>query len=323
MNPTPIDHDAGCCCQPSRSTTTVQGAALETKHSLAVAVVHDEVALPGGTFSMGDGFAEGYVADGETPVHSVTVNPFRIDRACVTNAQFATFVDATRYVTDAETFGNSAVFITAVLAEPDDVLGHFGALWWLAVRGAAWGHPFGPASGVDKMADHPVVHVSHNDALAYCQWAGRRLPTEAEWEYAARGGRIGQRFPWGDELEADGHHHANVWQGHFPQHNSGADGWLATAPVRAYAPNDFGLYQMIGNVWEWCADWFDRDWYERSPSANPEGPASGDARVTRGGSYLCHDSYCSRYRVAARSSNTPDSSAGNIGFRTAVSAANS
>lgn len=167
MNPTSIDHDAGCCCQPSRSTTTVQPVAHETKHSPAVAVIHDEVALPGGTFSMGDGFAEGYVADGETPVHSVTVDPFRIDRACVTNAQFATFVDATGHVTEAETFGNSAVFINAVRAEPDDVLGHFGVPWWLAVRGADWRCPMRPeCSPSGRPRGHPRRRAGTRTAAA-------------------------------------------------------------------------------------------------------------------------------------------------------------
>jgi formylglycine-generating enzyme required for sulfatase activity len=158
--------------------------------------------------------------------------------------------------------------------------------------------------------------VSHNDAVAYCRWAGRKLPTEAQWEYAARGGRRGQRFPWGDELTPKGVHRANVWQGQFPAHNSGEDGWLATAPVRSFDPNDFGLYQMSGNVWEWCADWFGRDYYAGAPARDPTGPVTGEARITRGGSYLCHHSYCTRYRVAARTANTPESASGNVGFRT-------
>ncbi len=284
----------------------------------AAPIVHDDVALPGGRFRMGDAFAEGIVSDGETPVHPVMLSPFRIDRMAVTNAQFAAFVAATGYVTGAEQFGSSAVFAPAVLAEPQDVIGTFGVDWWLAVRGADWRHPFGPASNIERMADHPVVHVSHDDALAYCIWSGRRLPTEAEWEYAARGGHAGRRFPWGDELEPGGQHMANVWQGAFPRYNTAADGWLATAPASTYPANDFGLHQMVGNVWEWCADWHDAGWYAISPAANPQGPTTGTRRVTRGGSYLCHHSYCTRYRVAARSANTPESSTGNTGFRTVL-----
>jgi formylglycine-generating enzyme required for sulfatase activity len=279
-------------------------------------VQHDDVLLPGGHFAMGDSFDEGLPGDGEGPVHEVELSPFRIDRTCVTNEQFATFVAETGYVTEAEKFGNSSVFAPAVLAGTSDVIGTAGSAWWLIVRGACWRHPFGPQSDLTDMADHPAVHLSHSDALAYCGWSGRALPTEAEWEYAARGGLAGRRFPWGDELEQDGQHHANVWQGTFPQYNSAADGWLATAPVRTYEPNTYGLYQMVGNVWEWCADWFGPSYYRTSQSRDPQGPETGQARVVRGGSYLCHHSYCRRYRVAARSANTPNSSTGNLGFRT-------
>lgn len=265
---------------------------------------------------MGDSFGEGYAADGEGPVHQVELSPFSIDMACVTVAQFAAFAEATGYRTEAETFGNAAVFHLTVQARSQHIVGHFGVPWWLLVEGADWRHPYGPLSDALERPDHPVVQVSHNDALAYCRWAGRRLPTEAEWEFAARGGLAGRRFPWGDVLEPEGQHRANVWQGRFPLLNTGADGWIATAPVRSFPPNAFGLYQMSGNVWEWCADWFDSGYYTRSPRRDPGGPETGTARVTRGGSYLCHDSYCNRYRVAARSSNTPDSATANMGFRT-------
>jgi len=151
--------------------------------------------------------------------------------------------------------------------------------------------------------------------MAFCGWSGSRLPTEAEWERAARGGRYGHHFPWGDEQMPGGVHRMNVYHGEFPQRDSGADGWIGTCPVGSFPPNDFGLYEMTGNVWEWCADWFDPTYYERSPRQSPSGPDSGTARVMRGGSYLCHESYCWRYRVDARSANTPDSSTGNLGFR--------
>ncbi|GAA3738160.1 hypothetical protein GCM10022239_12240 [Leifsonia bigeumensis] len=161
------------------------------------------------------------------------------------------------------------------------------------------------------------MHVSWNDAVAYCEWAGRRLPTEAEWERASRGGREGNVYPWGNELMTDsGAWQCNIWQGTFPRVNTVDDGWLTTAPVETFSPNDFGLWQTVGNVWEWCSDWYSPRYYERSPRENPRGPDTGSARVLRGGSYLCHDSYCNRYRNSARSSNTPDSSMGNAGFRT-------
>ncbi|GIH98567.1 formylglycine-generating enzyme family protein [Planobispora takensis] len=278
---------------------------------------HDDVALPGGVFAMGDAFGEGYPADGETPVHAVRLEPFRVDVTAVTVRRFAAFVAATGYRTEAEVYGSSAVFHQALAAERADVLGAVAAApWWLRVRGADWSHPYGPLSDVAGLQDHPVVHVSWSDALAYCAWAGRRLPTEAEWEYAARGGLAGRRFAWGDETTPDGRWMCNIWQGRFPRVNTGEDGWLATAPVRSYPPNGFGLYEVAGNVWEWCADWFSPSYYARSPERAPQGPESGEHRVMRGGSYLCHRSYCHRYRVAARSSNTPESSSGNCGFRT-------
>jgi sulfatase modifying factor 1 len=163
--------------------------------------------------------------------------------------------------------------------------------------------------------DHPVLHVSWNDAQAYCAWAGTRLPTEAEWEYAARGGLESRLFPWGDELEPGGEHRMNVWQGRFPVENTAADGFYGTCPVNSFPSNGFGLHNMTGNVWEWCSDWYHPDFHTRDTRANPTGPRRGTNRSTRGGSYLCHRSYCERYRVAARNSMTPDSTTGNTGFR--------
>ncbi|MFD7919131.1 formylglycine-generating enzyme family protein [Streptomyces sp. NPDC059740] len=282
---------------------------------------HEEVALAGGAYRMGDAFGEGYAADGELPVHPVVLSPFRIDATAVTNAAFARFAAATGYVTDAERAGSSAVFHLFAVASPGDVLGrHPAAPWWLDVRGADWRHPYGPLTDVADLADHPVVHVSFRDAQAYCAWAGRRLPTEAEWEYAARGGLAGRRFPWGDEPRPGGQARCHVWRGDFPDRPTGEDGWLATAPVRSFPPGGFGLYEMSGNVWEWCADGFDPTWYTRSPVRDPWCPPGGrlGRRVLRGGSYLCHPSYCHRYRVAARTGNTPDSTSGNCGFRTAA-----
>ncbi|MDF2563533.1 MAG: formylglycine-rating enzyme family protein [Microbacterium sp.] len=266
---------------------------------------------------MGDSSGDRNPADGEVPLHPVTLQRFSIDVTTVTNDDFARFVDASGYVTDAETFGFSAVFHLAVQAPREDVMGQAsGAPWWLGVRGADWAHPGGRNSSIDGLGDHPVVHVSWNDAQAYCEWAGRRLPTEAQWEYAARGGIDRAKYPWGDEEVDAGGWRANIWQGDFPRVNTREDGYLTTAPVRRFHPNGYGLWQPVGNVWEWCDDWFHPDYFRRSPDTDPEGPESGTTRVLRGGSYLCHISYCNRYRNSARSQNTPDSSMGNAGFRT-------
>jgi formylglycine-generating enzyme len=274
--------------------------------------------IPSGAYLMGDAFAEGYARDGEQYVHEVDVGEFAIAPTTVTNRRFAEFADAAGYRTTAEQAGTSAVFQGALNPRAaGDVLGRAaGTSWWLNVRGADWAHPYGPGSSWEEVADHPAVHVSWYDAVAYCRWEGSRLPTEAEWEYAARGGLAQRRYPWGDELEPDGRSRCNIWRGSFPEVNTADDGWALTAPVDAFDSNGYGLYQMTGNVWEWCWDWFDSRAYLRSPRHNPAGPVTGRERVLRGGSYLCHVSYCFRYRVAARSRNTPDSSTGNAGFRT-------
>jgi len=277
-----------------------------------------QVRLPTGSFEMGDAFDEGYPADGETPVHTVRLESFHIDATAVTNAAFATFVKATGYRTEAELFGSSAVFHLAVPPGSPGVIGvATGTPWWMNVQGACWRHPEGPASSIADRQNHPVVHISWHDAQAYCAWAGKRLPTEAEWEFAARGGLERRRFAWGDELVASGRWSCNIWQGRFPDLNTLEDGFLTTAPVKSFRPNGFGLWNTAGNVWEWCADWFSPTYYAESPQLSPRGPAQGEERVLRGGSYLCHESYCHRYRVGARSSNVPDSFSGNLGFRCA------
>ncbi len=275
------------------------------------------VHIHGGSFWMGTDRDEGFSADGEGPAHKVRVRPFLLDQTAVSNEDFAAFVAETGYRTDAETLGWSFVFH---LLLPDDfppTQAIACAPWWRKVERASWRHPEGPHSSVDDRMDHPVVHVSWNDAAAYARWAGKRLPTEAEWELAARGGLPQCTYPWGDELTPDGEHRCNIWQGEFPVTNTRDDGFLATAPVTSFPPNGFGLYNMAGNVWEWCADWFSPTYYRDCPRDDPQGPAQGTARVIRGGSYLCHASYCNRYRVAARTSNTPDSSTGHMGFRCA------
>lgn len=267
---------------------------------------------------MGDSTGDGNPGDGETPVHEVSLAAFEIDATSVTNEQFAVFIAETGYRTEAEEFGFSAVFHLAVDTDPVNIMSSAdGTPWWLGVTGADWAHPGGPGSGVENLGSHPVVHVSWNDAAAYCEWVGRRLPTEAEWERASRGGLESRRYPWGDELiSSSGGWQCNIWQGRFPTDNTRDDGWLTTSPVETFQPNAFGLWQTVGNVWEWCSDWYSPRYYESSPSEKPQGPDVGGSRVLRGGSYLCHDSYCNRYRNSARSSNTADSSMGNAGFRT-------
>jgi sulfatase modifying factor 1 len=273
------------------------------------------VALDGGEFLLGSDDHHVYPEDGEGPVRRISIDPILVDRHAVSNARFAAFVEATGYVTDAERFGWSFVFAGLL---PDDfppTRGVAQAPWWRAVEGATWEHPAGPHSSIDQRLDHPVVHVSHDDASRYCAWTGTRLPTEAEWEYAARGGLEAEVYPWGSELEPGGEHRMNVWQGEFPSQNTLADGHYGTCAVDEFEPNGYGLRNATGNVWEWTADWFDRGYRARDSSSNPQGPPVGTHRVQKGGSYLCHASYCRRYRVSARQANTPDASAGNLGFR--------
>nr|WP_227872377.1 formylglycine-generating enzyme family protein [Paenibacillus albus] len=280
------------------------------------------VFLHGGEFLMGTDDQDGFPGDGEGPIRRVVIDPFYIDPCAVSNAEFKAFVDATGYVTEAEDFGSSFVF--HLLVPPEAAAKVTQAVqqtpWWWNVEGACWRNPEGPSTGVEDRMDHPVIHISWNDAMAYCRWSGKRLPTEAEWEYAARGGLVQKRYPWGDLLKPEGEHRCNIWQGKFPDKNNASDGYAGTAPVRAFAPNGYGLYNMSGNVWEWCSDRFSASFHVNGPRDNPQGPPAGDARVLRGGSYLCHKSYCNRYRVAARSRNTPDSSTGNIGFRCVINA---
>ena len=284
----------------AESTTAKQSTVGSQKpvsgHNSSEAGVSQMVLIKGGTFRMGtdDGMAH------EGPAHQVTVKSFWMDATEVTVAEFTRFVAATGYETEAERFGWSVVFDL----ERGD---------WTRVNGANWRRPEG--LGSKALPDEPVTQVSWNDAAAYATWAGKRLPTEAEWEYAARGGLIGKTYVWGDELRPGGRAVANWWQGHFPDNNTVEDGFAGRAPVASFAPNGYGLYDMAGNVWEWCADWYADDAYLQTTYHNPAGPAQGLERAMRGGSWMCSENYCSNYRAASRSHATPDTGLNNLGFR--------
>ncbi|CAB3243056.1 unnamed protein product [Arctia plantaginis] len=244
--------------------------------------------------------------DKEGPKRMITLNSFYLDKYEVSNKDFENFVVSTNYKTEAEQFGDSFVFTSFLNTTFKEQLNDFRvvqAVWWYKVFGADWKHPYGPDSNIKDIMDHPVVHVSWRDAQVYCKWRGGRLPTEAEWEAGCRGGHQNTKYPWGDKLFPERKHMANIWQGNFPAHNSAKDGYVGTSPVNMFPPNDFGLYNMAGNVWEWTEDaWTKENLKEK---------------VKKGGSYLCHRSYCYRYRCSARSHNTEDSSSGNLGFRCA------
>ena len=310
------------CCAPSaaRSDSTAENPhRIREPVRVTAGSTKGMKRLPAATFLMGTEEETGFSADGEGPVREVTIGPFYIDETAVTNRQFAEFVKSTHYKTEAERFGWSFVFHNQVPRERARELVQDTVMdmqWWCKVEGAGWRRPEGPGSRITNRWKFPVTHLSWHDAEAYCQWAGKRLPTEAEWEYAARGGLVQKRYPWGDELTPGGKHRCNIWQGDFPYTDTAEDGYAGTAPADAFSPNRFGLYCMSGNVWEWCQDWWSPDFHLQEESReNPPGPPDGDRKVMRGGSYLCHDSYCNRYRVAARTSNTPESSTGNMGIR--------
>lgn len=314
------------CCSASRRDSTGMKDTTEREsnptdhmpYKASSQLDHVEMAhIPSGSFLMGTDTKEGFLRDGEGPTRMVNIHAFRIAICAVTNAEFKHFVDTTGYMTEAERFGWSYVFHILASDETKKKVVQVPQTtpWWLVVEDAYWATPEGIDSSLVNRMDHPVVHVSWNDADAYCRWAGGRLPTEAEWEYAARGGLEGKTYPWGDLLKQGDKHHCNIWQGKFPIKNNASDGYVGTAPVRTYEPNGYGLYQMSGNVWEWCADWFTSDYHSITAGDNPRFEIRTGKRSMRGGSYLCHRSYCNRYRVAARSSNTPNSSTGNCGFR--------
>lgn len=312
------------CCSPSPQEGThvaaeplpSGGGRGTSRDVVASALRQRAVDVPSGEFRMGSEAADANPSDGEGPSRIVQLDAFLIDPYAVSNDDFATFVRRTGYVTEAEQLEWSYAFASFLPGEtrrrsprPDQTP------WWCAVEGASWRAPEGPGSHVEARWSHPVVHVTWRDAAAFAQWAGGRLPSEAEWECAARGGLVGARFPWGDDLLGrHGQHRCNIWQGSFPTRNTREDGHLGTAPVGAFPPNGYGLYNMAGNVWEMCADWWSTE-HPRRRLVNPRGPRRGETKVMRGGSYLCHQSYCNRYRVSGRTSNPVDSSSGNVGFR--------
>ena len=272
-----------------------------------------KIAIPGGSALIGTQTPM-IPDDGESPLRRVKLRPFLIAETATTNAEFAEFAAATGYVTDAEKFGWSFVFQSEVPEKAGATRGVVQAPWWRQVEGANWRDINGPGTADQAAADHPVVHVSWHDAAAYAQWAGGRLPSEAEWEHAARGGLGDVRFPWGDREPNDTDYFpCNIWQGEFPGRNSQGDGYVTTAPAKAFSPNGYGLYNMSGNVWEWTADAYtirSMKKQVRARLAKMKG-----FRVSKGGSYLCHISYCYRYRIAARSGTSPDSSTAHQGFR--------
>lgn len=305
------------CCAVSRNliTNTKESLNLIASDTDASSLdVTNMVRIPAGEFVLGSENDESSVEDGETVRRRVMLEAFYMDKYAVTNEQFSSFVADTGYVTDAEKYGWSFVFhLLAQDVDIEDVVGiPQDTPWWIGVQGASWRHPEGRNSVIDDRLDHPVIHVSWNDSKAYANWAGKRLPTEAQWEYAASSGVLDRKYPWGDDLHQDGRHHCNVWQGEFPHRNSEEDGYLGTAPVDSYEPNEFGLYNMSGNVWEWS-----EDTYSHYPSESESAQVVLDptAKLIKGGSYLCHKSYCNRYRISARTYNTLDSSTGHMGFR--------
>ena len=299
--------------------------------------------IPGGDFTMGTD-ADPQARSDERPAHRVHVDGFFMDEHEVTNADFALFVKATGFVTTAEKpidWDELKKQLPEGTPRPPDSLLAAGSLvfvppsqtvslddagqWWSWIRGADWKHPLGPGSSIQGKENYPVVQVSWDDAVAYCKWSGKRLPTEAEWEFAARGGMADARYPWGNDTSYA--KHANTWNGHFPDKNTQADGYELMAPVKSYAANGYGLYDMAGNVWEWCKDWYHIDYYNECKKTgitiNPQGPNSSldpdeptvPKRVNRGGSFLCNDSYCSSYRITARMKTSPDTGLEHCGFR--------
>ena len=298
----------GCCptIGPKSSAETKQLKALDSA-PLLISSHPEMVKIPSGDWQIGHEGPEAIHTDGEGPKRVVSSSAFLIDRTAVTNDEFAQFIAATGHVTEAEQTGWSFVFYAQInpsalqFIKPIEISIE---RWWKAVEGATWSTPDGPYSSLENKGAHPVVHVSWSDAIAFSMWARKRLPTEVEWEIAARGGLKGALYPWGNVLTPNNNHRCNIWQGVFPFENTAEDGFLGTAPANSYPPNSFGLFNMVGNTWEWCVD----TWC----------PDQSQLKAMRGGSYLCHRSYCNRYRVSARTANTADATSSHLGFRCAA-----
>jgi formylglycine-generating enzyme required for sulfatase activity len=315
----------GGCCTPVTLGRTYGGEREPESLTLKSKIGHSQmVKIPAGPFSMGTNNALAYPTDGEGPRRIIELPEFWIDQMAVSNLDFSEFVEATGYVTEAEVSGWS--FVPRYLVAELDIEFLIGSSastpWWVGVKGAHWRQPRGPSSSSLDLQNHPVVHVSWEEANAFAQWSGKRLPTEAEWEKAARGGRENTLYPWGDDLMVDGKFACNIWQGEFPQFNSGEDGYLGTSPVTAFKPNGFELYNVSGNVWEWCSDWWSNnsnyiDNYD-GKILNSLSPVFSESKVIKGGSFMCHDSYCNRYRLSARASHSPKGFTAHIGFRCVV-----
>ncbi|XP_060841837.1 formylglycine-generating enzyme [Rhopalosiphum padi] len=313
--------DSDCGCNTNRNTANTEEENVCTTSAKGQTKTGSElgsmVLIKGQNFTIGTDKPE-IVADGESPSRTVYLDDYFIDKYEVSNLEFKKFVDTSGYQTEAEVFGDSFVFqlflskttLKSITQAVKD------APWWVPVKGANWKHPEGKDSDISDRELHPVVHVSWNDAKTFCNWAGKRLPSEAEWEVACRGNLKDRLYPWGNKLLPSKKHRTNIWQGEFPFKNTAEDGWATTAPVNTFPKNGYGLYNMVGNVWEWTNDIWSVH-HDQRFTVNPSGPSDGKERVKKGGSYLCHKEYCYRYRCAARSQNTPDSSASNLGFRCA------
>jgi formylglycine-generating enzyme required for sulfatase activity len=318
-----MDTSDSPCCAPSRDSGEEEfSKEVSAVTNTAALLDSNFVTIPAGYFLMGTD-EDFYPTDGENPARRVWTDEYQISKYSVTNQEFARFVDETSYVTDAENFSWSYVYCGFLDEETisQKSVGVAGiAPWWVGIKDASWSNPFGNGETIESLLNHPVVHISRNDAQAFCRWSGTRLPTEAEWERASRGGLSNATYPWGNDVDINNGEMLNVWMGEFLPLESRQSFHHGTMPVDSFSPNSFGIYNTVGNVWEWTSDTWSARWHiADTPETrrNPKGPASGGKNVLKGGSFMCHDSYCYRYRNSARSSNSPETSTSNIGFRCA------